>query len=69
MKKVLIVEGMSCGHCKAAVEKALKAIDGVQNAVVDLDKKSAEVELAKEVSNEILTNAVVDAGYEVVEVK
>ncbi|MDF2676224.1 MAG: Lead, cadmium, zinc and mercury transporting ATPase [Bacillota bacterium] len=69
MKKVLIVEGMSCGHCKAAVEKALKAVDGVENAIVNLEQKSAEVELAKEVSNEILTNAVVDAGYEVIEVK
>lgn len=69
MKKVLIVEGMSCGHCKAAVEKALKSVEGVENAVVNLEQKLADVELAKEVSNEILTNAVVDAGYEVVEVK
>lgn len=69
MKKVLKVEGMSCGHCKAAVEKALKAVDGVENAVVDLEKKSAEVTLNKEVANDELTKAVTDAGYEVVEVK
>lgn len=69
MKKVLTVEGMSCGHCKAAVEKALKAVDGVENAAVDLQNKSAEVELNKEVDNDTLTKAVTDAGYEVIEVK
>ena len=69
MSKVLIVEGMSCGHCKAAVEKALRAVDGVENAVVDLEKKSANVVLSKDVDSDILTKAVTDAGYEVIEVK
>jgi Cu+-exporting ATPase len=69
MNKVLTVEGMSCGHCKAAVEKALKNVDGVDNAVVDLGSKTAEVTLSKEVSAEDLTNAVTEAGYEVTEVK
>lgn len=69
MNKVLTVEGMSCGHCKAAVEKALKNVDGVDNAVVDLGNKTAEVTLSKEVSTEDLTNAVTEAGYEVTEVK
>lgn len=69
MKKTLKVEGMSCGHCKAAVEKALKGIDGVNNAVVDLNSKTAEVTLNKEINNDILSNAVIKAGYEVVEVK
>lgn len=69
MKKVLTVEGMSCGHCKAAVEKALKSVNGVENAVVDLSSKTADVTLAKEVSDEALSKAVTDAGYDVVEVK
>lgn len=69
MKKTLKVEGMSCGHCKAAVEKALKGIDGVENAVVDLNNKTAEVTLNKDINNDILSNAVIEAGYEVVEVK
>ena len=66
MNKNLRVGGMSCGHCKAAVEKALKAVDGVENAVVDLENKTAEVSLSKEVSDEVLKKAVTDAGYEVV---
>jgi Cu+-exporting ATPase len=69
MNKVLTVEGMSCGHCKAAVEKALKAVDGVKNAVVDLEKKSANVTLNKEVNTDILTKAVTDAGYEVTNIE
>lgn len=69
MKKTLKVEGMSCGHCKAAVEKALKGIDGVDSAVVDLNNKTAEVTLNKNLNNDILSNAVTEAGYEVVEVK
>ena len=69
MKKIMKIEGMSCGHCKAAVEKALKAIDGVENAVVDLADKSADITLTNEVSNDVLSKAVTDAGYDVVEVK
>ncbi|MEL7649631.1 MAG: heavy metal translocating P-type ATPase [Sedimentibacter sp.] len=69
MNKVLKVEGMSCGHCKAAVEKALKAVEGVENAVVDLNAKTAEVTLSKDVSSDVLSKAVTDAGYDVVDVK
>ena len=53
----------------AAVEKALKGIDGVDNAVVDLNSKTAEVTLNKVINNDVLSNVVTEAGYEVVEVK
>ncbi|MDD4922440.1 MAG: heavy metal translocating P-type ATPase [Bacteroidales bacterium] len=62
--KTLLVEGMSCGHCSARVEKALNAIDGVE-ASVSLEDKSAKVKLTREVSDETLKKAVEDAGYEV----
>ena len=68
VKKEMLVEGMSCGHCSARVEKALNAIDGV-TATVDLDKKTAFIELAKEVPDSALKAAVEDAGYEVVEIR
>ena len=64
MKKILKVEGMTCGHCKAAVEKALKAVDGVEDAVVVLEEKTAEVTLNKKVPDDVLKKAVKDAGYE-----
>jgi len=69
MNKKLIVEGMSCGHCKSAVEEAIKGIDGVENAVVDLNNKTAVITLNKDVNNDVLSKAVTDAGYDVVEVQ
>lgn len=66
MQKVMVVEGMACGHCKANVEKALMTVEGVTEAVVDLDKKEAVVTLSQDVAIEVLTNAVTEAGYTVV---
>ena len=60
----LKVEGMSCNHCKEAVEKALKNIAGVENAEVDLAKK--EVVVTGAAAKEALVEAIEDAGYEVV---
>ncbi len=57
------IEGMSCGHCKARVEKALNAIEGVE-AKVDLAAKSAEITLTRDVGEDALRAAVEDAGYE-----
>ncbi len=68
MKKIIKIEGMSCGHCSARVEKALNSIEGV-DAKVDLDKKIAKCKLSKDVDNDVLSKAVTDAGYEVVGVE
>lgn len=68
MKKVLKIEGMSCGHCTARVEKALNGMDGV-SAQVSLDDKSATVALTKDISDEALIQTVTDAGYEVVDIQ
>lgn len=65
MTKVLAVEGMMCPHCKASVEKALRAVPGVNSAVADLDTKSATVFCAADVTDAALTAAVVEAGFEV----
>ncbi|MFA6931875.1 MAG: metal-transporting ATPase, partial [Lentisphaeria bacterium] len=67
-QKTLTVEGMSCAHCSARVEKALNAIDGVE-ASVSLEEKSAKVKLTGAVSGETLKKAVEDAGYEVTGIK
>ena len=64
MKKTIHIEGMSCMHCSARVEKALNALEGVQ-AKVDLEKKLALVQLTKDVPDDTLQKAVEDAGYEV----
>lgn len=67
MTKTMIIEGMMCPKCKAHVEKALNAIEGV-SAEVDLDSKSAAVTLTADISDEVLTNAVTEAGYDVISV-
>ncbi len=65
MEKKMMIEGMSCGHCSARVEKALNALEGV-SAKVDLEAKCAAISTEGKVSDEQLKAAVVDAGYEVV---
>lgn len=64
MTKTFTVTGMMCQHCEAHVKKALEAIDGVESAVCDHDKNTAEITFSKEVSTEVLAKAVKDAGYE-----
>ena len=65
MEKVLTVVGMMCGHCKAHVEKALAELTGVTSAQVDLEKKTAAVALSEDVPDDVLKNAVEQAGYTV----
>ena len=69
MEKILTVEGMTCKHCSARVEKALSALEGVKSAVVDLDAKTATVTMESELPDAKLIAAVEDAGYDVTEVK
>ena len=64
MKKTLVVEGMMCEHCKMHVEKALAGVAGVDSAQVDLEKKTATVSLAEDVADQVLMDAVKEAGYE-----
>ena len=69
MTKVLMVEGMMCAHCQAHVTKALSGVSGVKSVDVNLSTKLATVELASDVSDDVLTAAVVDAGYTVTKVE
>ena len=65
MKKVMTIEGMMCGHCTGRVQKALEAVAGVSAVSMSLEEKTATVEMTEEVSDEVLTAAVTEAGYEV----
>lgn len=66
MKKKILVEGMSCGHCVNHVKEALVELKGVTNADVDLTSKTAVIEASEEVTDEAIKFAIDDAGYEVV---
>ena len=68
MERTLHVEGMMCPHCVAHVKKALEGVDGVEEAIVDLEAKTAVAKLGKDVPVEDLAAAVTDAGYEVTKV-
>ena len=63
MKKIITVEGMMCGNCQKHVQKALAAVPGVSEAVVDLDAGKATVTLSADVADKILMDAVTEAGY------
>ena len=65
MEKKLTVEGMMCPHCVAHVKKALEGVEGVSEAVVDLDAGTAVAKLTDAVEDAALVDAVIDAGYEV----
>ncbi|WP_079417009.1 CopZ family metallochaperone [Thiomonas intermedia] len=57
----LQVTGMSCGHCVAAVTRALKTVPGTQEIQVDLATGRATVQGSA--TPESLVKAVADEGY------
>ena len=68
MEMVIKVEGMTCNHCKMAVEGAVKKLNGVLDAKVNLADKNVTVSLNEgEVTLEQLKAAIEDQGYDVVE--
>ena len=68
MTKTITIEGMSCGHCTARVETALKALDGVQEVIMSLEDKTAIVSAEEKVSEDMMKGAVTEAGYDVVSI-
>ena len=64
MKQIISIEGMTCSHCVAHVEKALKALPGAEGVKVDLKKNQAEVK-AISATEEVIRAAVAEAGYTV----
>ena len=69
MVKTMKIEGMMCGHCEAAVKKALEAIDGVASAEVSHTDGTAVVTLSKPVENAALRRAVEDKDYTVTDIE
>jgi len=65
MIKKITIEGMSCQHCVRHVREALEELAGVKTAKVNLQNKTAEVELDQDVDDEKIKAAISDAGYEV----
>ena len=68
MEKTLKIEGMMCGHCEMHVKKALESLDGVKKAEVSHKNGTAVVTLEKELSDDLLKQAVSDQGYQVTDI-
>ncbi len=66
MKKTIKIDGMHCHHCKMRVEKALKALNGVTSAVVNLEAKTADIESSSEINDAAIAEAIDDAGFKVI---
>ena len=60
--KIVDIEGMTCGHCKACVEQALDTIDGAA-AEVNLHRNHAVVKMTREVSDDEIRRALAGSGY------
>jgi copper chaperone len=60
------VKGMSCGHCAAAVTKALQSLPGVSEVQVDLAGGRVTYQSAGQASPEEVARVIKAAGYEVV---
>ncbi len=67
MRKLLKIEGMTCGHCVMLVQSALEAVPGVKAAKVDLLERQALVD-GDALDDQALRAAVSDAGYRVVQI-
>lgn len=63
MQKTLKIEGMMCGHCEAAVKKALEALDGVESAEVSHEKDSAILTLTQDVADDVIKKAIEEKDY------
>ncbi|MPN19196.1 Copper chaperone CopZ [bioreactor metagenome] len=66
MKKKILIEGMSCGHCVNHVKEALSELNGVTNVEVNLASKTAIIEATVDIEDKDIKFAIDDAGYEVV---
>ena len=69
MTKTLKIEGMMCGHCEMHTKKALESLDGVTKAEVSHKTGTAVMTLEKDVSDDILKQAVADQGYKVTDIQ
>ena len=69
MEKTMKIEGMMCGHCEAAVKKALEALPEVTSAEVSHEKGTAVVLLSATIADEVLKKAVEDKDYTVVSIQ
>lgn len=68
MRKLVKIEGMSCGHCVKHVEEALKELNDVSGVTVSLKDRNAIVDMKSDIDDSIIKAAIEDVGYDVTEI-
>lgn len=63
-KMIVSVDGMSCNNCAKHVKNALEDIEGVSEAIVNLEKKNVEVSYQGDIDEKVISDAINEAGYE-----
>jgi copper chaperone len=66
METTLKVEGMTCDHCKSSVEGALKEVDGVDAAKVDLETGNVKISHVDTANKVEMREVIEEQGYDVV---
>lgn len=66
MKKRILIEGMTCGHCVNHVKEALSELEGVTEVDVNLDTKTAVLQTSGVVTDEDIESTIDEVGYKVV---
>ena len=67
MEKIIKIEGMMCMHCEGRVKKCLEELDGVTEAIVSHENKSATLKLSKDISDDTLKKVIEEQGYTVLD--
>ena len=69
IKKIVIIDGMMCEHCKAKVEKSLLELEGVVKVKVSLKDKMATIYSKNNISNDDIISAIEKLDYRVTSVR
>ncbi|GGI15715.1 cation transporter [Gottfriedia solisilvae] len=65
METILKVNGMTCGHCKAAVTKAVESVSDTNNIIVSLENKEVSFKHLDTETVEKVKEAIEDQGYDI----
>lgn len=68
MEKIVMVEGMTCGHCEKAVKSALMELGEVKEVEVDLSTGKVVVK-GENLQDKFIKDAIIEAGYQIKEME
>lgn len=67
-QRTVLIDGMSCEHCKNRVESRLNELEGI-SAKVNLKAETAVISMEKEISDEKIREVIAKAGYQVLDIR